>query len=192
MAICAWYVCVILHPADVYSNAALFQFLKVIFGNYLFTPDFLFMNIFLNISLIWFLVGFVFFILEFLIPGFVLFFFAVGAWIVSLLSVFIDLTFNMQLVIFLASTVLSILLLRKWLKKIIFTKKYISEIEDEFIGKTAIAETFIGPGNEGKVEFRGISWNANSEDTIQKGETVVIAGNQSIKLIVKSTKNHKL
>lgn len=135
--------------------------------------------------------GFVFFILEFVIPGFVLFFFAVGAWVVSLLSLFFDLTLNMQLVIFLTSSVLSILLLRKWLKKIILTKKYSSEIENEFIGKTAIAETFIGPGNEGKVEFKGTSWNALSEDTIQKGESVVITGNQSIKLFVKSTKNLK-
>jgi membrane protein implicated in regulation of membrane protease activity len=146
------------------------------------------MDIFLNISVIWFLVGFAFFILEFAIPGLVLFFFAIGAWVVSVLSLFIDLTTNMQLVVFLASSILSILLLRKWLKKIIWTKKYSSEIEDEFIGKIAIAETFIGPENEGKVVFKGTTWNAHSEDTIQKGENVVITGSQSIKLIVKSTK----
>jgi membrane protein implicated in regulation of membrane protease activity len=149
------------------------------------------MNILLNVSVIWFLVGFVCFVLEFILPGLVLSFFAVGAWVVAVLSLFIDLSFNMQLVIFLTSSVLSILLLRKWLKKVILTKKYLNEIEDEFIGKTAVAETFIGPESEGKVEFRGASWNARSDDIIQKGEYVLITGNQSIKLIVKSNKNPK-
>jgi inner membrane protein len=149
------------------------------------------MEMFLNISVIWFIVGFLFFMLEFAIPGLVFFFFAVGSWVVSLLCLFMDLTINAQLVIFLVSSLLSILLFRKWLKKIIWTRKHLSEIEDELIGKTAIAETFIGPESEGKVTFNGTTWNACSEDAIQKGELVTIAGNQSIKLVVKSTKTQK-
>ena len=57
------------------------------------------------------------------------------------------------------------------------------------MGKTAKAETPISPGENGKVDFKGTSWQAASEDFIEKGENVTIIGNDSILLIVKSTKN---
>ncbi len=63
-----------------------------------------------------------------------------------------------------------------------------SEIEDEFLGKTGIAETYIGPGSDGKVDFKGTMWDARSADVIGKGEKVTITGNESILLIVQSTK----
>jgi membrane protein implicated in regulation of membrane protease activity len=147
------------------------------------------MDNFLNAAVIWFIAGFVFFLLEFAVPGLILFFFAVGAWLVALLSLFFNLSINAQIIIFLASSLLTILLFRRWVKKIIWLKKNPTELEDEFIGKTGKAETFIGPGHEGKVDFKGTTWNARSDDVIEKGENVIITGNESILLIVKSTKN---
>lgn len=146
------------------------------------------MESFSNPPVIWFILGFVFFILEFAIPGFILFFFAVGAWIVALLTLFVDLSIDTQLIIFMISSVVTILLFRKWVKKVIWTRKPSSEIEDELLGKTAIAETTIRPGRNGKVDFKGTSWDATSEDIIDVGEQVTIVGNDSILLIVKSTK----
>lgn len=147
------------------------------------------MQSFSNPAVLWFIVGFVFFILEFAIPGFILFFFAVGAWIVALLSLIFDLSINVQLLIFLGSSLVTILLFRNWVKKMIWTKKQSTELEDEFLGKTGIAETYIGPNQDGKVDFKGTSWNARSEDIIEKGENVTIIGNESILLIVKSKKS---
>jgi len=146
------------------------------------------MDILYSAAVIWFIIGFVCFILEFLLPGLILFFFAVGAWIVAILSLFIDMSINTQLILFLASSMLTILLFRKWVKKIIYLKKHSTELEDEFLGKTGKAETFIGPGRNGKVGFRGTRWDALSEDIIEEGENVTIIGNDSIVLIVKSTK----
>jgi membrane protein implicated in regulation of membrane protease activity len=146
------------------------------------------MDIFYNAAVIWFLVGFIFFLLEFAVPGLILFFFAVGAWLVAILSLFTDFSINTQLIIFLASSVVTILIFRNWVKKIIWTRKYSSEIEDEFLGKTGISETLIGPGKNGKVDFKGTTWDAKSDDTIEKGEQVTIVGNDSILLLVKSTK----
>ena len=143
---------------------------------------------FYNAAVIWFIAGFVFFLLEFAVPGLILFFFAIGAWIVAIVSLFFDISVNFQLVLFLTSSILTILLFRKWVKKIIWAKKQSSEIEDEFIGKTGRAETFIGPALGGKVAFKGTTWDARSTDTIEKGENVIIIGNESILLIVKSTK----
>ncbi len=147
------------------------------------------MESFYNAAVIWFIVGFAFFLLEFAIPGLILFFFAVGAWVVAILSFFTDLSINSQLLIFLATSIVTVVFFRKWVKKIIWVKKYSSEIEDEFIGKTGKAETYIGLGQNGKVDFKGTSWDARSEDSIEKGEPVTIIGNESILLIVKSTKS---
>ncbi len=146
------------------------------------------MEKYLNAAVIWFIIGFVCFILEFILPGLILFFFAVGAWIVAILSLFIDMSINTQLILFLASALLTILFFRKWVKEIIWTKKQSTELEDEFLGKTGKALTFIGPGQNGKVDFKGTSWDARSEDAIGPGENVTIIGNDSILLIVQSTK----
>ena len=146
------------------------------------------MDIFNNAAVIWFIIGFVFFIFEFALPGLILFFFALGAWITAVLALFIDLSFNAQIAVFLGASVLTILLFRKWVKKLVWSKKHISEIEDEFLGKTGIAESSIGLGMNGKVDFKGTSWDAKSDDSIEKGEEVTIIGNDSILLIVKSKK----
>ncbi len=147
------------------------------------------MDIFKQPAVIWFIIGFILFILEFVIPGLILFFFAVGAWIVATLTLVFDLSINFQLIIFVISSVLTILLLRKWVKKVIYGKNPSREIlEDEFLGKIARAETAIFPGENGKVDFKGTSWPAASEDFIEKGENVIIVGNESILLIVKTTK----
>ena len=147
------------------------------------------MEKFYNAAVLWFIAGFIFFLLEFAVPGLILFFFAVGAWIVAILSLFYDFSINTQLIIFLVSSLLTILLFRKWVKKMIWSKKLPTELEDEFIGKTGRVETSIAPGQNGKVIFKGTSWDARSEDTIETGEAVTIVGNESILLIVKSNKS---
>ena len=146
------------------------------------------MESFYDAAVIWFILGFILFLLEFAVPGLILFFFAIGAWIVAILTFFFDIPLNLQLVIFLACSIITILLFRKSLKNIMWSRKNATEIEDEFIGKTGKAETFIGPGQNGKVDFKGTSWDAKSDDIIEKGENVTIIGNESILLIVKSTK----
>ena len=146
------------------------------------------MNNFYNAAVIWFVAGFIFFLLEFVIPGLILFFFAIGAWVVAILSLFFDFSIDIQLIIFISVSILTILLFRKWVKKILWIKKFTNEIEDELIGKTGKAETNIAPGQNGKVDFRGTTWDAKSDDIINRGENVIIVGNDSILLIVKSTK----
>lgn len=147
------------------------------------------MDIFYNAAVVWFVAGFVFFILEFVLPGLILFFFAVGAWITAVACMFLDISLDAQLIIFGASSVLTILLFRKGVKKILYSRKQNSEIEDEFIGKTGRAETMIGPGRNGKVSFKGTSWDAKSDEMIESGDEVIVIGNESILLIVKSTKS---
>ena len=146
------------------------------------------MDIFYHAAVIWFIIGFIFFLLEFVIPGLILFFFAVGAWIVAILCLYLEPSINTQLLIFLGSSLLTIVVFRSWVKKLISSKQNSTQLEDEFLGKQGIAETFIGPGTDGKVDFKGTRWNARSNDIIEKGDKVFITGNESILLIVQSTK----
>ena len=141
-----------------------------------------------NAAVIWFVAGFVLFLLEFMLPGLILFFFGVGAWIVAILSFFFDISLNFQIIIFLGAALLTILLFRRGMKNFLWSRKQNSEIEDEILGKTGIAETMIAPGQNGKISFKGTTWDAASEDTIARGENVTIVGNDSILLLVKSTK----
>lgn len=144
------------------------------------------MDSFLSAPVIWFIIGFVFFLLEFAVPGFILFFFGLGAWVVAVFTLFSDISLNTQVFIFVASSALTVLLFRKWIKNKLGKKNAMNVLEDEIIGKTAKAETQILPGQQGKVYFRGTSWNASSTDTINKGEDVIIIAHDSILLIVKS------
>ena len=144
------------------------------------------MDNFLSVSVLWFVIGFAFFLLEFVIPGFILFFFGIAAWIVALLSLFVDIDINVQLLVFLGTALTTVALFRKWLRAKLGTYSEGPQIlEDEFIGKTAIAETPIAAGKNGKVDFKGTSWDACSEDTIAAGQNVLITGTRSIILIVK-------
>jgi membrane protein implicated in regulation of membrane protease activity len=146
------------------------------------------MDMNLSPAAIWFILGFVLLLLEFALPGLIIFFFGLGAWVVAVICLFTDLSLNYQLVIFMVSSVLSVLLLRKSLRRMLQARKSPELLEEEFIGKTAKAETAISPGNNGKIFFKGSSWNASSSDVIAAGENVIITGNESIVLIVKSSK----
>jgi len=148
------------------------------------------MELDLNNTTIWFIVGFVLFLLEFALPGFILFFFAVGAWIVAIITLLLDVSINIQLSIFIGTSLLSVLLFRNWLKNQIGKRKTEnSELEDEFIGKTAVAQSAIAPGQSGKVAFKGTIWDAESNDSILPEEQVTITAYRSIILIVKSNKS---
>ena len=81
------------------------------------------LDIFAHAAVIWFIIGFVLFLLEFVVPGLILFFFAAGAWIVALLCLFFEVPVNIQLVIFVITSVLSIFLLRDWTKKVLYVNR---------------------------------------------------------------------
>ncbi len=144
------------------------------------------MDDFMNVSVFWFILGFALFLLEFIVPGFILFFFGIAAWLVAILTLFTDVGINTQLIIFLVTAVLSVVLFRKLLKdKLGIYREGQTVLEDEYIGKIALAETAISPNENGKVEFKGATWDAKSDDYIIAGQKVEIIATRSILLIVK-------
>jgi membrane protein implicated in regulation of membrane protease activity len=147
-------------------------------------------SIFSRPELVWFIIGLFLFLLELVLPGFVIFFFGVGAWLTALLCLIANPGINLQVIVFAITSVLSLLLLRKMIQnRFFFSKEELSkEVEDEFSGKEAMAVTDFEPGNNGKVEFKGTTWKAESLSSIHKGDKVIIKEKEDFKLIVKPKK----
>ena len=141
-------------------------------------------------EVIWFIIGLALFLLELVLPGFVIFFFGVGAWVTALLCLIANPGLNLQAIVFAVTSILSLVALRKIIqKKFFYTKDELSkDVEDEFSGREAIAMTDFGPGENGKVEFKGTQWKAESVSSIREGDRVIIKEKDSFKLIVEPKK----
>jgi membrane protein implicated in regulation of membrane protease activity len=142
---------------------------------------------FMRPDLFWFLLGLAFFLLELIIPGFVVFFFGIGAWIAALACLVANPSLDLQIIIFSISSILTLILLRRMLTRRFFKEEAGSPptLEDEFIGREAVSIENILKGGKGKVEFKGTPWSARAEDNVKNGQTVIITGKDSISLIVK-------
>ena len=144
---------------------------------------------FLRPEIIWTLVGLALLLLELMLPGLIVFFFGMGAFVVALVSAFTPITLEWQLGIFIISSVAMLLCLRHLLKKVFMgTQTSINGMNEnlsEYIGQQAVVKGQIAPGKKGKVEFHGTDWTAESEHTIEPGITVEIVGQNNIVLKVK-------
>ena len=147
-------------------------------------------SIFSRPEVIWFIIGLVLLLLELVMPGFVIFFFGVGAWITALVCLLADPGINVQVIIFAVTSVIALLVFRRIIKnKFIYSKNDKSEaVEDEFTGKEAVAVADFGPDKKGKVEFKGTSWKSESGSDIKAGQTVIIIEKDNFKLIVEPKK----
>ena len=140
-------------------------------------------------QIVWFAVGFIFLLFEFINPGVILIFFGIGAWIVAIICLVMDIPINLQLTIFLISSVIFLISLRKKFK-VLFEGRLDAnrggeESLSEFIGKRAIVTRPIAPKTTGKVVFRGTSWQAEANEAIAKDAPVEIVGKNNITLVVR-------
>ncbi|MBI9074651.1 MAG: NfeD family protein [Desulfatibacillum sp.] len=138
--------------------------------------------------LIWFVFGLVLILAEFAVPGIILVFFGVGAWVVSAMCAMFNASLNLQLLVFLVSSVLCLVFLRGWVQKVFVGHSQDGESgfsNSEVVGQTAVVVEAIKPGYPGKVEFRGTQWKAIAEEPIQESRAVEIVRQDCITLIVK-------
>ncbi len=149
-------------------------------------------SLFMRPALIWFIIGFIMLILEFANPGFITFFFGIGAWVVAVLCLFAGISLNVQLTIFIVSSLLLLVSLRKWVRTTfigyVTSKQKSDKIPEEFLGQKAVVTQQITPDRKGRIEFHGSNWDAESDETIPENTPVEIIGKESIILKVKSIK----
>ena len=140
-------------------------------------------------AVVWFLVGLGLLLLELALPGLVILFFGIGAWVTALFCVILDINLNWQILIFLVASLLGLALLRKYLKNRFFnrTDKEIEDQLEEYIGHKAKAVSDF-KGGSGTIEFKGAQWSAQCDEAVSKGEWVVIKSKDSLTLgVSKST-----
>lgn len=151
------------------------------------------MNLYL---LIWFALGIIFIISELFIPGFTIFFFGCGALITAfsgLLFPTIADNYIYQLILWLLSSVLSLVFLRKKFSNT-FTGRINSNHAGNFIGKTALVISEIDGKKPGRIKLNGTSWNGEASENVKiyKNETVRIVKkkeSESLTFIVEKIEN---
>lgn len=138
---------------------------------------------------LWFLAGLVLVLLEFTAPGLVLIFFGLGAWVASL-TAWLGWTPALagQLGVFALASTLFLVGLRRscrgWFAGL-SSAGDAQATEEEFLDKEARVLSAIGPGQPGKVEFKGASWTARGEASLQPGDTAIIVGRDGLQLRVR-------
>jgi len=124
----------------------------------------------------WFLAGIVFFAVELLLPGFIVFFFGVGAWITALIMVVADPALATQLMIFLVTSLATLFALRGRLQTV-FAGNSRNEGDSPTVrplGRTATVTRDIQPPGRGQVSFGGTFWPAEADREIRAGQVVEV------------------
>jgi len=136
----------------------------------------------LSPSLIWFLIGVGFLVLELVVPGFILIFFTVGSWITAIAALFLDIQLSGQVLIFIISSLISLFTLRKYSLKT-FKGTTRDNIDDDYtgskVGRTAVVTKSINPHLPGEIKVLGSYWRAVAEEEIAEGKSVIIESQES-------------
>jgi membrane protein implicated in regulation of membrane protease activity len=144
-----------------------------------------------NSTLLWFLLGLALIFLEFVVPGVILVFFGIGAWAAAVTTYFgLTVSFQFQLLVFAVTSVLLLVVLRKWIKGKFYG--HVGDVQDqtknldEFTGQSVVVLEDVIPNKmEGAVEFKGARWRAVSDEHIKNGEMAIITGADGIILKVR-------
>jgi len=129
-------------------------------------------------------------LLEFMVPGVILVFFGLGAWVVAL-TTYMGLTEGSasQLLVFTGASVILLVFLRRYIRARFsgfISERQVPDLNlDEFTGKSVLLLEDVAPGSPGKVEFKGAPWRAEAKDTLKQGETGIIEKMDSLTLIIR-------
>ncbi len=133
-------------------------------------------------ALIWFFIGVVFLIAELMLPGFILIFFTAGCWITGLAVWLLDIDLMIQIVIFIATSLVLLFTLRKYGMKT-FKGTTSDDVDthhaDAKIGKTAVVTKAIAPNKPGEIKVMGSFWIAVSDMEIEEGKSVLVESQES-------------
>ena len=144
----------------------------------------------LDPAVLWFIVGIMLIIAEFVVPGFVILFFGVGALMVALLCWMglVD-SLGAQLLWFSVFSLVTLFSMR-WLLKSWFvgrtSQNADSDEHSDYIGKEALCLSgFSAKEPYGKVEFKGAHWKARCSEPLAAGDYAVIEAVDGLCLVVR-------
>ncbi len=138
-------------------------------------------------GLLWLSIGVILFVMEMAVPGFILFFFGVAAWITALGSYFFDWNITVQLSVFLVASLASLFGLRGFVQKT-FIGDSKEDGQDTIMaqgGEKCTVTIAINPPAEGQVKFAGTFWRAASDENFEEGDVVTIEKQDELLITVK-------
>lgn len=143
---------------------------------------------------IWLIISGLFFILEMITVGFLMFWLAIGALFAMLVSFFTT-NIIIQTAVFVISSAILILFTKPLVDKFISKSDSVATNAFSIIGKVAIVTQDINPDLEtGQVKIAGEVWSAYSEDSsiIKAGTKVEITSISGVKVCVKPASTLKV
>ena len=141
---------------------------------------------FLSPIWLWMYVGAVLMLAELASPGFVVFFFGLAAATVSLSKwAFPSLPLWGQLAAFSVYSIIYLLVLRKYLKKVFMGDKQESlSINNEYIGRVGRVVEVIRPEVPGRILLGDAEWTAQSATRLDPGTEVRVVAQENLTLRV--------
>lgn len=138
-------------------------------------------------SFVWGVIGLLLIASEMLIPGFTIFFFGLGAWLVAVVALFfpfLEGSFAWQVLAWVMASILSFAFLRRKFSRL-FRGTLLNRLPPEGLGERAVVLEPITPEQAGRVRYRGTSWKAVSlTESFETGDEVSIVGEDGITLTV--------
>lgn len=139
---------------------------------------------FVTLPLFWLIIGVMLLFLELAVPGFVLFFFGLGALITSAGAYLFDLSLNWQLALFIVASLVSLFSLRNVIQRK-FLQTPPGEEEDDDVqlvtpGEKGVVSAAIEPPAEGRIKYSGTFWRATSDEIIAEGEIISIVSQKRL------------
>ena len=142
-----------------------------------------------SLPLIWVIIGLLLILFEFAVPGFIIFFFGVGALLVALLQWLAPAPLAWQLICWAAASAALLFGCRRYLPQVFrgASSKQPVDAGDKFAeeGETAVVVEGAAAGAFGKVEFQGSLWNARFETAHAAGDRVSVIRRENLTLFVR-------
>ncbi len=138
-------------------------------------------------GLMWLTIGVTFFVLEMAVPGFILFFFGLAAWLTALACYLFPLSVNTQLAVFLVLSLVCLFTLRGIVQKVFIGDTKDDEPDSILAkgGEKCVVTSSINPPAEGQVKFSGTFWRAEASEDIEEDEVVEIVEQNDLLITVK-------
>jgi len=135
--------------------------------------------------LYWLIIGVMLLFLELALPGFVLFFFGVGALVTSLVTYLFHLSLSWQLALFIVSSLASLFSLRNFIQRKFLQSSPLEGGEDEDVvlavpGERGVVSSRIEPPAEGRIKYSGTFWRATADEIINEGEIISIVAQKDL------------
>lgn len=142
----------------------------------------------MSLAALWFVAGLLLMLSEFVIPGFVVFFFGVGALVAAVAALIPAIPFEAQGYVFVVASVLSLVCGRRWFRDALLGKRAAMNVDaddDGLIGATVEVTEAIEPPRTGHVSLHGTEWIARADRPLAKGAMATVVARDNITLTVK-------